>query len=111
MTESDLILFFVVGVMGINHLTLRLPNWEKRLWLFWITQLSNLLIACYLIWYGIPDFQGQLWVMNLMIALLFIFHIITNNRRLTNVTKKTDNRPRLSDLKNTRKEDEDDNEN
>lgn len=98
MTPSDIVLFVVVAVMGINHLTLRLPGWNTRLWLFWLTQLCNLGIACYLIWYGIPDFQGELSIVNYMIALLFIYHILVNNRRLTNAQKVKDDRPRLSTM-------------
>lgn len=98
MSTSDTVLFAVIAVMAINHFTLRLPGWEKRLWLFWLTQICNLLMACYLIWYGIPDFQGSLWIVNLMIALLFMFHIIVNNRRLTSTQIKKDDRPRLSEI-------------
>ena len=58
MSSSDMVLFAVMAVMGINHLTLRLPGWDKSLWLFWLTQLCNLGMACHLIWSGILDFQG-----------------------------------------------------
>ena len=106
MSSSDMVLFAVMAVMGINHLTLRLPGWDKRLWLFWLTQLCNLGMACHLIWSGIPDFQGDLSIVNYMIALLFIYHILVNNRRLSQAQSITDDRPRLSTMKKS--DDEDD---
>ena len=106
MSSSDMVLFAVIALMGINHLTLRLPGWNKRLWLFWLTQLCNLGMACYLIWSGIPDFKGDLSIVNYMIALLFIYHILVNNRRLSRTQSPKDNRPRLSTM--IKSEDEDD---
>ena len=82
MTQSDVILFAAVGVLASNHALLRLPGWFERRWLFWLVQALNLGAACYLITLGIPEFRETLVVANWMFGLLFIFHIVSNNRRL-----------------------------
>ena len=106
MSSSDMVLFAVMAVMGINHLTLRLPGWDKRLWLFWLTRTLQP-------GHGLPPdlerhprLQGDLSIVNYMIALLFIYHILVNNRRLSQAQSIKDDRPRLSTMKKS--DDEDD---
>ncbi|MDG1483510.1 MAG: hypothetical protein P8R54_28220 [Myxococcota bacterium] len=82
MTQSDIILFSAVAVLACNHAVLRLPGWLDRMWLFWGVQLLNLSASCYLLGFGIPEFRANLAVANWMFGLLFIFHIVSNNRRL-----------------------------
>jgi hypothetical protein len=81
-TQSDLILFAAVAVLAGNHAVLRMPGWLERVWLFWLIQALNLAAACYLIVFGIPEFRTNLAVANWMLGLLFVFHAVSNNRRL-----------------------------
>lgn len=87
MTQSDLILFAAVAVLAGNHAVLRVPGWVERVWLFWSVQLLNLGAACYLIAVGIPEFRGTMTIANWMLGLLFIFHTVSNNRRLQRAIK------------------------
>ena len=87
MTQSDLILFAAVAVLAGNHAVLRIPGWVERVWMFWSIQLLNLGAACYLIAVGIPEFRGTMTVANWMLGLLFIFHAVSNNRRLQRAMK------------------------
>ena len=90
MTESDLLLFALVATLGINHVATRLTGWENRMWLFWPAQVTNLAAGSFLLAFGIPDFkQGDLRIVNWMIGLLFLFHVINNNRRLQAARQKT----------------------
>ncbi|MBM75045.1 MAG: hypothetical protein CMK59_06575 [Proteobacteria bacterium] len=85
MTFSDALLFGMVAVMAINYVATRWPNWENRPVVFWLAQLANLTAATYLFYEGIPEFQGELAVVNVLIGALFIFHILQNNRRYQRV--------------------------
>ena len=85
MTFSDALLFGMVAIMGINYVATRWPNWENRPVVFWLAQLANLAGATYLFYEGIPEFQGELAVVNVLIGALFIFHILQNNRRYQRV--------------------------
>lgn len=87
MTQSDLILFAAVAVLASNHALLRIPGWVERVWLFWLVQLLNLGAACYLIVMGIPEFRGTMAIANWMFGLLFIYHTVSNNRRLQRAMK------------------------
>jgi len=78
------LLLAVVGLMGLNRLIFVAPNWERFRAPFWGVQLLNFGTACALVLWGIPEFQqGQLKVVNLMLAALMVMHIITNNRKLS----------------------------
>lgn len=94
MSESDLIFFATVAVLACNHAVLRIPGWLERVWLFWGVQALNLAAAVYLILVGLPGFEGTLAIANWMFGLLFIYHIISNNRRLQRAlaVKKRQNR-------------------
>ena len=85
MTFSDALLFGMVAVMAINYVATRWPNWEDRPLVFWIAQLANLAAATFLFYEGIPEFQGELAVVNILLGALFIFHILQNNRRYQKV--------------------------
>ena len=81
MTYSDALLFGMVAIMAINYVATRWPNWEDRPVIFWLAQLANLAAATFLFYEGIPEFKGDLAVVNILLGALFIFHILQNNRR------------------------------
>jgi hypothetical protein len=83
-TLSDLVLFWVVALLGLNHLLMRIPGVIQRLWAFVPMQILNLATAAWLMAIGIPDFKSDemLWILNWVLGLLLIFHIIQNNIRL-----------------------------
>ena len=86
MDLSTTLLLTVVGLMGLNRLIFVIPNWEGFRLPFWGVQLLNLGAACALVVWGIPEFrEGQLQIVNLMLAALMVMHIITNNRKLSRV--------------------------
>jgi hypothetical protein len=82
MTPGDTILFTVVALLGLNHLVTRIPEWVIRPYLFWPLQLLNLGAATFMMASGIPEFQGWGEVVNWILGLLFIVHILQNNKRL-----------------------------
>ena len=85
MTFSDALLFGMVAIMGINYVATRWPGWEDRTLIFWTAQLANLTAATFLFYDGIPEFKGDLAVVNILLGALFIFHILQNNRRYQRV--------------------------
>jgi hypothetical protein len=83
---STSLLLAVVTLMGLNRLVFVIPNWERFRLPFWGVQFTNLGAACALVTWGIPEFrEGQLQVVNLILAALMVMHIITNNRKLSRV--------------------------
>jgi len=82
MTPSDWQLFGLLAILASNQVILRLPNWERRLWIFWPLQAMNLIAGCYLLVWGIPEFRAELRIVNWMIGLLFIYHTINHNQML-----------------------------
>ena len=85
MTYSDALLFGMVAVMAINYVATRWPGWEDRPIVFWLAQLANLTAATFLFYEGIPEFKGDLAVVNILLGALFIFHILQNNSRYQKV--------------------------
>ena len=81
MTENDVILFSVVAVLAINIFVAKSRGWEGRLWLFAMMQLANLGAGSFMIIKGIPEFKDDLEIVNIMIGLLFFYHVIQNNGR------------------------------
>ena len=99
-TLSDLILFWVVALIGINHLLMRIPGVIRRLWAFIPIQLLNLATATWLMAVGTPDFKKDemLWVLDWVLGLLLIFHIVQNNMRLQR-NRKNKGRPTPADVR------------
>lgn len=81
MTIADWILFLVVGTLATNHILVRLPGWQDRAWLFWLVQAANVAAAGYLVGWGLPGFDGDLAMVNYVIALLFVIRAVQNNNR------------------------------
>ena len=81
MTPGDWLFFAVVAALGTNHVILRLPGWEQRPLLFWLVQGLNLGAAVFLLTAGLPGFDGDLQVVNYVIALLFVIRTVQNNNR------------------------------
>ena len=88
MSESDIILFGMIIVMAVNFFMLRLPQWEDRRWLFYGCQSLNIAACAFMFLKGIPDFHGQLDIVNIMVGLLFIYHAISNNNRLQTILRR-----------------------
>ena len=79
MTENDIILFSVVTILAVNIFVARSKGWQERVWLFVTMQLINLGSGSFMILEGIPQFQADLVIINIMIGLLFFYHVIQNN--------------------------------
>lgn len=83
MDLSSGILLGAAALLAFNRLLHVGERWHRRTAVFWALQLGNLLGACFMVLYGIPDFQGgPLRVVNLFIAGLLVLHIVLNNRSL-----------------------------
>jgi hypothetical protein len=97
---SDLVLFWVVALVGLNHLLMRISGIIQRLWAFIPVQLINLATAAWLMAIGIPEFKKDemLWILNWVLGLLLIFHIIQNNMRLQR-QRKTKGRPSPNEVR------------
>jgi len=76
------LILIVAALLGVNHMLLRLPQWENRLGIFWTVQFTNLAAVILLLAIGIPGFSGATHAINWVLGLLFILHIVTNNGRL-----------------------------
>ena len=76
------LILVVAALLGVNHMVLRLPEWEYRMGVFWLVQLTNLTAVILLLTVGIPGFAGATKAVNWVLSLLFILHIVTNNGRL-----------------------------
>ena len=81
MTDSDIILFSVVGVLAFNIFIARSKQWQGRIWPFLLMQMLNIGAGVFMVLHGIPDFNEELDIVNIMIGLLFFFHVILNNNR------------------------------
>jgi len=88
---SDLVLFWVVALIGLNHLLMRIAGFIRRMWAFLPVQALNLATAAWLMAIGIPEFEQDemLWVLNWVLGLLLIFHIIQNNLRLQRIRARS----------------------
>ena len=107
-TPSDLMLFWVVALLGLNHLLMRIPGVIQRMWAFFSVQALNLGTATWMMAVGIPDFKqdGNLWILNWVLGFLLIFHIIQNNNRLQR-SKKRGGRPSPAEVRAERERIED----
>ena len=81
MMLDDALFLGVVAALGVNHLLVRLPGWERRAWLFVLVQVSNVGIASGLAGVGLPTLRGDIRVFNYVLALLFVMRAVQNNRR------------------------------
>ena len=81
MTLADWVFFAVVATLAINHLLVRLPGWERRTLLFWLVQAMNVACASWLFTVGLPDFEGNLSVVNWVVGLIFLVRAVQNNGR------------------------------
>jgi hypothetical protein len=81
MNVGDALFLGVVAALGVNHLLVRLPGWERRAWLFVLVQISNVGIASGLAGFGLPTLSGNIRVFNYVLALLFVMRAVQNNRR------------------------------
>jgi hypothetical protein len=97
MTQSDALLFGFIGLMVLNNALMRLPALLTRSWLFWPSQLLNVGAAVYLMAIGIPDFEGKIEVMNWVLGLLFLWHVIQNNRRFVEARRAEQARQHTDD--------------
>lgn len=97
---SDLILFGVVALIGINHVLMRIPGFIHRWWAFLPVQILNLGAAIWLMAIGVPEFNedGGLSFLNWVLGLLLVFHIVQNNMRLQRA-QKTKGRPSPADVR------------
>ncbi len=75
------LLMGTVALMVANRAVHIGERWYERKAVFWGIQLSNFLVACALVTFGIPGFQGPLRIVNLLLAGLLILHTVQNNRR------------------------------
>lgn len=75
-------LFGAIALLVINQALLRLPGFDRRPWLFWPVQVVNFAAACALSTWGLPGMEGGARVANVLLALLFVYHIVMNNQRL-----------------------------
>ncbi len=80
MTPGTLLLFGVVVLLALNHLPFA-GGRKPPAALFWGLQLLNLAAASLLVTWGLPEFQGRLRVVNLLLGGLLVLHIVQNNRR------------------------------
>lgn len=83
MTIGDALLFAVIGIMAGNYVVMRLPGWERRLWLFWLFQGLNFGVILFLLLEGIPALEGPLRVFNYVFALLMMLRVVQNNTQLS----------------------------
>ena len=104
-TISDLVLFWVVALIGFNHLLMRISGVILRPWAFLPIQILNLGTAAWLMAVGLPDLEQDetLWILNWVLGLLLIFHIIQNNLRLQRV-RRVSARPTQEQLRSDREQ-------
>ncbi|HJN76715.1 MAG TPA: hypothetical protein QGF58_22490 [Myxococcota bacterium] len=80
MDASTWVIVGVAALLGINRL-IWVGKRHRRIRFFGI-QLLNILGACYMILWGVPQFTGQLQVANWVLAAVIVFHAVQNNRRV-----------------------------
>ncbi|MCB9758285.1 MAG: hypothetical protein H6739_00455 [Alphaproteobacteria bacterium] len=88
MDLSTGVLLGVAALMAFNRVIFLGERWHRRRARFWVVQLLNLGAACYMVVWGIPDFVGQLKVINLLLAGLLVLHIVLNNRKLVQAVRE-----------------------
>lgn len=81
MTFADAVFFAVVATLGVNHVLVRLPGWERRAVVFWLVQAMNVGCASWMLAVGLPGFDGNLSVVNYVVGLLFLVRAVQNNGR------------------------------
>lgn len=82
MTLDDALLFATAALLGGNHLVVRIPGWERRVWAFWLMQALDLAACIYFAAWGMPAFTQGLPIVNWAVALLFAWHVVHNNHLL-----------------------------
>ena len=99
MTEADISLFSMVALIAINQFLIRTQYWQKKLWIFWLTQVLNSLFGSYAILIGLPGINEVLSVINWIIGLLFFYHIARNQLLLQRFLRKQRSAQRETDTK------------
>jgi hypothetical protein len=99
MTLADWVFFAVVATLATNHVLVRLPGWERRTLLFWLVQAMNVACASWLFAEGLPDFDGNLSVVNWVVGLIFLVRAVQNNGRWTEARRASRTRVPEDDAK------------
>lgn len=78
--DTTLIFLVAVAVIAANQGVLRVATLRRNPWVFWGLQLLNLVIACWVLLFGLPGFEHTIgrWV-GVVMGLLLIFRIVQNN--------------------------------
>ena len=88
MDASTWVILAVAALLGINRL-IWVGTRHRRVRFFSI-QILNILGACYMVLWGVPQFTGQLKVANYVLAAVIVFHAVQNNRRVQREARERD---------------------
>ena len=74
------VILAVAAVLAINRLIWVGESHRRLKWI--VVQVLNLVAVCYMVLWGVPDFEGGMKIANYVLAALIVFHSIQNGRRL-----------------------------
>lgn len=80
MDASAAVILGVAALLGVNRLIWVGERFFRAKFLG--IQALNLAGACFMVLWGVPDFEGGMAIANYVLAALIVFHSIQNNRRL-----------------------------
>ena len=92
---SNVLLIAIVVILTLNYALVRVPGWERRGFVYWFVQGTNVAAVAYLVVVGMPDLQR---VADFFLALLFVYHVIQNELRA-----RTTNTPTPEDAQSARR--------
>ena len=79
----------IVTLLGANRLLFIWDDWWRVRAPFWTVQILNLVAACVLVMWGVPELKARgLNIFNLVFAGLLVVHILTNNKRLQRTVRE-----------------------
>lgn len=89
MDVNTFYILLVVGLMAANRLLFLWDGWWQNRAPFWTIQILNLVTACALVMWGIPELKERgLNIFNLVFAALMVVHILTNNSKLQRTVRE-----------------------
>ena len=77
--SSDVIFMVLIGIMATNQFVIRSNKWKANMWIFWVCQISNVLFGSFMLLWGIPEFNGNFEIINILVGLLFLYHAVQNH--------------------------------
>ena len=78
MNPTTYVFLVLVAIIAANQVVLRVATLRRSPYAFWGLQAVNMVIACYILVWGLPGFE-QYAIVSWILGLLLLFRMIQNN--------------------------------